>query len=612
MIMTRKKLWIGGASAAILVASFLVSKSQRGNAGEDLPEFEVQRGDLVIDVLEGGNIFAIESLVIENKVKRPAGVKIMEIIEEGYRITEEDVKNEKILVKLDPSDLEEEIVSHDVQFQQTEASYAEAKQNLEIQESEMRSELKSDRQILRFALLDFQKFVGEKAAREVLQSLDLPFDNESLEAYEAEATELVLASFNSAQIPEPQAAKPQEGAAKGEEGAAEVEPAVSTSSGEDSQASKVPFGDLLAGNQLSAGEAEQMIRRMHDEALVAKTQLSVVEESVEGAKRLHEREFITRQTLDNEIVNLEKAKLALQTKETELELFQDYEFPKTAEKMLSLYEEALLELIRDKRESYAHMARFEAVYRSAKRRYELEFKQRADLQEQLESCVIRAEKPGLIAYGGGNLSYYANRYYDAIGEGATLKLGQPIITIPNMSKLGVDVDIHESHIKKLKLGQKAFITADAVPDATLEGTVSKVAVLPDSNASRYNPSLKVYPSTIEIEGTHEFLKPGMNAKVEIIVNELEDVLFVPVQAVFVEDNQRFVFVKEGKGYEKQLISIGEHNDEFIQVIDGLTENNIVALRMPDGYQAQIEKTASSKPTGTSSAKGKRKNGTGKA
>ena len=134
----------------------------------------MQRGDLVIDVLEGGNIHALESLVIENKVKRTAGVKIMEIIDEGYEVTEEDVEKGIILVRLDPSDLEEEIVSHDVQFQQTEASYAEAKQELEIQESEMLSELKMDRQALRFALLDFQKFVGEKAAREVLQSLGLP------------------------------------------------------------------------------------------------------------------------------------------------------------------------------------------------------------------------------------------------------------------------------------------------------------------------------------------------------------------------------------------------------------------------------------------------------
>ena len=50
---------------------------------------------------------------------------------------------------------------------------------------------------------------------------------------------------------------------------------------------------------LGDGEAEQTIRRMVDEALGAASQLSVVEESVEGAKRLHERDFLTKQTLEN-------------------------------------------------------------------------------------------------------------------------------------------------------------------------------------------------------------------------------------------------------------------------------------------------------------------------
>src|SRR5690606_2479681 len=254
----------------------------------------------------------------------------------------------------------------------------------------------------------------------------------------------------------------------------------------DSLAANVNFGSFLENELLGDGEAEQTIRRMRDEALVASSELAVVEESVEGAKRLHEREFITRQTLENEMVGLDKARLALQRSETELELFRDYEFPKEAEKMLSVYEEALLSLIRSKREKMAQMSQIYAKYRSAKRRYELELKKRENLEEQLASCIITAKLPGLVAYGGANDNYYTSRYYDGISSGATLKNGQPIITIPAMSKLGVEVNIHESHIKKIELGQKVYITAESVPDKTLVGRIAKVAVLPDSNASRYN------------------------------------------------------------------------------------------------------------------------------
>lgn len=551
---------------------FVVNGADKSSSSKsDMPVATANRGELVIDVLEGGNIQALNFLEFRNEVKLSSGVKILDIIHEGYMVTEEDVADEKVLVRLDPSDLEEEIVDHDVDFQQTESTYAEAKQNIEIEESEALSDVKAERQQLRFALLDFEKFVGAQASEKILKQVQLPYNKETLDLYEKEATALIAETFDSERLAE-----------------SAVEDDTDQNSyrlqADDSLASEVDFGNYLKNELLGDGEAEQTIRRMRDEALVAASQLAVVEESVEGAKRLHEREFITRQTLDNEMVSLDKARLALQRSETELELFADYEFPKEAEKMLSRYEEALLSLIRTKREGMAKMSQVHARFRSAKRRYELQLKKRQNLEEQLASCTIRAELPGLVAYGGANPNYYTSRHYDGISEGATLKTGQPIITIPDMSKLGVEVNIHESHIKKIKLGQKVYITAESEADKTLTGRISKVAVLPDSNASRYNPSLKVYPATVEIDGTHEFLKPGMSAKVEIIVDELSDVTYVPVQAVFAENQEHFVFKRTMRGYERLPVEVGANNNDFIEIKGGLEPGEDVFLKMPDDYE----------------------------
>jgi len=567
-----KKRIIAGVTVAAAVAIFLgLRGGGKGDSAEkDMPVADAQKGDLVIDVLEGGNIQALNFLEFRNDVKLPGGVKILEIIDEGYYVTEEDVKKGKVLVRLDQSELEEAIVDHDVQFQQTESAYAEAKQSIEIQESEALSDIKLERQTLRFALLDFQKFVGAQAAQSTLKKLGLPFDNDSLAAYEKEATTLIVNAFDTRKL--------------ADDVTDDTHVTNFALESDDSLAANVNFGSFLKDELLGDGEAEQTIRRMRDEALVASSELAVVEESVEGAKRLHLREFITTQTPENEMVGLDKARLALQRTETELELFRDYEFPKEAEKMLSVYEEALLALIRSKREKMAQMSQIYAKFRSAKRRYELELKKRENLEEQLASCIITAKLPGLVAYGGADDNYYTSRYYDGISSGATLKNGQPIITIPDMSKLGVEVNIHESHIKKIELGQKVYITAESVPDKTLVGRISKVAVLPDSNASRYNPSLKVYPATVEIEGTHEFLKPGMSAKVEIIVDELEDVTYVPVQAVFVENSERFVFLKTLGGYKRQTVRIGAYNNDFIELREGIEEGDEVFLKMPDSYE----------------------------
>ncbi len=576
------KKWIitGSVLAGLIAVVAVVRGGGKDGAGIDaLPSAVAVQGDLVIDVLEGGNIQALNFLEFRNEVKLPGGLKILEVIEEGYYVTEEDVAKGKVLVRLDQSELEEAIVDHDVQFQQTDALHAEAKQNIDIQESEALSKIKSSRQALRFALLDFQKFVGAQAAETTLKKLGLPYDNESLSVYEKEATDLIVKAFETGK------------STSGEGLDDDANIASFALVANDSLASNVNFSSFLKDELLGDGEAEQKIRRMRDEALVASSELAVVEESVAGAKRLHERDFITRQTLENELVGLDKARLALQRSETELELFRDYEFPKEAEKMLSHYEEALLSLIRTKRERLALMSQVYAKYRSVKRRYDLELKKRENLEEQLASCVIRATQTGLVAYGGASGDYYSSRVYEGISAGATLKTGQPIITIPDMSKLGVEVKIHESSIKKIELGQKVYITAESVPDKTLVGRISKVAVLPDSNASRFNPSLKVYPSTVEIEGTHEFLKPGMSAKVEIIVDELEDVTYIPVQAVFVENGEHFVFRKTRDGYERRSVEIGANNNEYIELKKGIDAGDSVLLKMPDDYEpAQVDKS----------------------
>ncbi|NOX98594.1 MAG: HlyD family efflux transporter periplasmic adaptor subunit [Verrucomicrobia bacterium] len=563
--MNNKSIYV---ALTVLVTGVLLWKLLLGGSGEgreDLPVFETVRGDLVIHVLEGGNIRAMEYLEIKNEVNNRSNTKVLSIIEEGYEVTEQDVKDGKILIRLDSSEIEEEIVGFDVDFQQTEATYAEAKQNLEIQESESQSAIKLERQNMRFALLDFQKFVGQKASKEILSEVGLPYNNDTVGDYEEQATLKILSSFDSSKLTDKVVIKKEEEVLN-EKG---------------SQAAGVDFDAFLAKDKLSEGEAEQTMRRLKDESLVAKTEMSVVAQAVEGARRLRAKEFITKTTLENELVNLEKAKLKVQTTATELDLFRDYEYPKEAEKMLSTFEEALLELIREKREAMAKMAQMEARFRTAKRRYELQLKKRADLEKQLESCVIKATKTGLVAYGPAKQSRYSRD--ETVQAGAELRRGQTIITIPDMSKLAVDVDIHESHIKKIELGQMARITVDAVADRTLVGKVTKVAVLPDSNASRYNPSLKVYPTRIEIEGAHDWLMPGMTAKVEIVVSELKSVVYVPVQSIFFEEDEHYAFVVDGDKYERRQVDIGAHNDEFIEVKKGLDEGDAVLLKKPDGY-----------------------------
>ena len=205
----------------------------------------------------------------------------------------------------------------------------------------------------------------------------------------------------------------------------------------------------------------------------------------------------------------------------------------------------------------------------------------------------RAKTSGLVVYGSGRDNPWDNR--EPMREGATVRERQTIITIPDMTRMSVNVKIHESYIKKVKKGQKARITVDAYPNKTLTGEVTKVGVLPDSQNRWMNPDLKVYAVTITIDGTYDWVKPGMSAKVEIMVNQLEDVMQIPVQAVSAFEGKPVCYVADGFKPERREIEVGEFNNDFIEIKSGLKEGERVLLSTPDGVGLGTGEPKESKP-----------------
>ncbi len=225
---------------------------------------------------------------------------------------------------------------------------------------------------------------------------------------------------------------------------------------------------------------------------------------------------------------------------------------------------------------------------SAENRFDMGKNQVIDLREQLGKCIITAEKTGLVVYGGGNnpYMYYGNQ--EQIREGATVRERQAIITIPDMTKMSVTLKIHETHIKKISKELTARITFDAFPDEQLTGRVTKVGVLPDSKNRWMSPDLKVYLTTITIDGTYEWVKPGMSAKVEILVNHLKDAVYIPLQAVRTQKGKSYCHVVNGRSTEEREIVTGDFNAEFIAVENGLNGGELVMLRPPSREDSEDE------------------------
>lgn len=153
----------------------------------------------------------------------------------------------------------------------------------------------------------------------------------------------------------------------------------------------------------------------------------------------------------------------------------------------------------------------------------------------------------------------------------------------------VEVRVHESHVRQVKPGLKAYVTIDSMPDRQFAGVVRKVAVLPDATSRYYSPNLKVYLTEVQIDEQLLDMKPGVSGRAEIIVTNLLDVLTVPIQAVTTWKNQQVCFVKRAARDLPVPVEVGLFNDRFIEIKSGLKEGErvlLAALSSADSMQSE--------------------------
>ncbi len=559
---TRLSLIVGLVIVGILVF-ILARPTPTGTMGST---FAVRQGNLPITVVESASIEALESQEIRSEVKGFEGTKILNIVEEGYLVTQDDVLKGKILVELDSSQLKQRIITQDIEFQAAIAALTEAQQAYGIQLNQNQSDIKAAEQKVRFARMDLEKYIGTAAASEIIGEIHLE-----------------ISTTNAIPLPAipktAQASLPPILENKTNQGVIPFNTKSNLSlTPVPTHFPQIDFSKFAKIEILGNGEAKQKLRKFDDDLLLAKSEFGLSKNLFEGTQRLSEKGFVTRSTLENEQLNVKKNDLKVQTAETARDLFLLYEFPKAAEEFFSKYEEGFRMLDRTQKEAISKVTQTEAKLRSYESRYQIMDEQRKDLLEQLEKCTIKALKHGLVVYGGTGDNNNWNQ--EQIREGASIRQRQTIITIPDMTLMSAKSRIHESQIKKVKKGMKTLIRIDAFPDEKLEGEVLKVAVLPDSQNRWMNPELKVYVTSIKIEGTREWLKPGMSAKIEILADQLVDVVYCPIQAVSQVNSEHVVNLVKGSITEQRVVEIGQFNDEFIHIKKGLKEGDVVALRAP--------------------------------
>jgi len=192
--------------------------------------------------------------------------------------------------------------------------------------------------------------------------------------------------------------------------------------------------------------------------------------------------------------------------------------------------------------------------------------------ETLEKLFVTTPSPGIgiIARNWSN----GNKFQ----VGDQCWPGFALIQLPDLSSLKATVKINEVDIAKITTGLSVQIRPDAFSDSIFTGVVNSVANLAVNKDN--STKIKVFPVEILINETNKNLLPGLTVSCRIIIDKIENALFVPKDAVHLEGDVYYVYKKSGRNYKKTEVEVGLSNSDYIIITKGLDNGDEVALVDP--------------------------------
>ncbi|MDQ7064202.1 MAG: efflux RND transporter periplasmic adaptor subunit [candidate division KSB1 bacterium] len=225
---------------------------------------------------------------------------------------------------------------------------------------------------------------------------------------------------------------------------------------------------------------------------------------------------------------------------------------------------------------------FEAAVNAARANVQRAERQLNQQERKLRMGVVQAPRAGLVVYAPVGNAEDGRK----IEVGMIPFEGMDLMYLPDVSSMMVDTQISEVDLFRVRVGMPVKIKLDAYPDAIFDGEVANIADLAKRKISRITgkpTGAKVFDVTVKVLGKDKRLKPGLTATVDIIVNEYKNTVYVPLEAIFIDELDRtIVYVKNENGsIEQRMIDIVESNDRVAVIKEGLEEGEVLLLARPE-------------------------------
>ncbi len=326
------------------------------------------------------------------------------------------------------------------------------------------------------------------------------------------------------------------------------------------------------------GDAPQELRKLRIELKDAETQFVRAKKKYDDSIALLERKYIRQSELEDHKIEYDKMLVTKEGAELAIFLFEKYTRPLTfAEKELAV-RDAQRDVGTNEKRSQSMLDQKQVAVTQAEKRVERIKRRIAERREDIANMTLKAPVPGIVIYGDPRNPWNNEQ----IKVGGTIWQGMTVMTIPDMRELQVKLHVHEADINKLRTGQGAKVAFDTYPGLVLAAEVTEIAAIAGANNPWERQSeVKKFDVEATIKDKPDVkIRPGISAKVEVLIARREGVLFVPLQCVFLADGKHHCHVQRGDAIARVALEVGLSSDQFIEVSSGLSEGEQVLLYNP--------------------------------
>ncbi|WP_420400757.1 efflux RND transporter periplasmic adaptor subunit [Flagellimonas sp.] len=202
------------------------------------------------------------------------------------------------------------------------------------------------------------------------------------------------------------------------------------------------------------------------------------------------------------------------------------------------------------------------------------------IQKQLEDLTTLQRSFTIHSDANGMVTYAKNWDGSKRTVGSNISPWDPTIaTLPDLTKMESKTYANEVDIRKIIKEQEVTIGFDAFPDVTIKGIVTNVA---NVGEKKRGSDINLFQVLIKFNESNDNVRPGMTTSNRILIDKEEDVLTVPLEAIFSQDSISYVYAKSGLSIEKKEVELGSSNVDEVVIKNGLEENDIVYLSKPEG------------------------------